>query len=44
MEANGIFNILDRLFVGIPLAVATLKRRARDKIPIGVAFDDDRKS
>ena len=44
MEADGIFNILNGLFVAVPLAVATLERGARDKIAVGVRFDDDRKS
>ena len=44
MEADGVFDIFNRLFVTISLAVATLKGGAGDEIAVGVGFDDDRKS
>ncbi len=44
MQADGVFDIFNRLFVTISLAVATLKGGAGDEIAVGVGFDDDRKS
>src|SRR3989442_299651 len=44
MQADGVFDVLYRLFVAVSLAVATLKRGAGDEIAVGVGFHDDRKS
>ena len=44
MQANGVFDVLYRLFVTVSLAVATLKRGAGDEIAVGVGFHDDGKS
>jgi len=44
MQADGVFDVLYRLFVAISLTVATLKRGAGDKIAVSVRFDDDWKS
>jgi hypothetical protein len=44
MQADGVFDVLYRLFVAVSLTVATLKCGARNKIAVGVGFDDDRKS
>ena len=44
MQADGVFDIFNRLFVTVSLAVATLKRGAGDEIAVGVGFHDDRKS
>ena len=43
MQPDGVLDVFHRLFVRVPLAIATLKRGARDEIALRVAFDDDGK-
>ena len=44
MQTDGVIDVLDRLFAGFALAVAALKSRTRDQIPVGVGLDDDGQS
>jgi hypothetical protein len=39
VQADGVFDILDRFFVGISLAIATLG--TGNKIAVGIGFNDD---
>jgi hypothetical protein len=43
VQTNRVFDIFYGHFVRVPLAVAALKRRARNKVAIGVIFYDDGK-
>src|ERR1700676_1745587 len=44
MQPNGVLCVLDGFLVRFALAVATLKRRTRNEVPIGITFDNDGKS
>ena len=41
VEADGIPNIFDSLFVALALTVAALERRTGDEIPVSISLDDD---
>jgi hypothetical protein len=43
VQANSVLDVVESLFVGISLAVATLQRWTRNEIAVGVRFDNDRK-
>ena len=43
VQLDGILDVVDSLFVGFALTVATLKSGARNEKTIGVCFNDDRK-
>src|SRR5208337_1680497 len=43
VQSNGVLDVRDRLFVGLPLAVTALERRAGHEIAVLVAFNNDRK-
>jgi hypothetical protein len=44
MQSNGVFDVLDGLFVSVALAIAALEGRTRNEIPVSIAFDDNWKS
>jgi len=41
MQADSVFNIFNSFLVGVALTVATLKCGTRNKISVGVGFNDD---
>src|SRR6267378_1143372 len=43
VQLDGILDVVDSLFVGFALTVATLKSGAGNEKTIGVCFNDDRK-
>jgi hypothetical protein len=43
MKADGVLDILDRFFVGLPLAITSLKRGARNEVAVRIPFYDDGK-
>src|ERR1700678_795812 len=44
MQANGVLNVRNGLFVGVALAIASLQCRAGNVITVIVRLNDDRKS
>jgi hypothetical protein len=43
VQPDGVLNVRDRLFVGLPLAVTALERRTGDETAVLVALNDDGK-
>jgi hypothetical protein len=43
LKADGVLDILDRLFIGLPLAITSLKRGARNEVAVRIPFYDDGK-